>query len=92
MSSLVWCQSGPRGGALGRLLSSSIDGSVSEWDLFDLRQRVKTHPKSCYAFLRVQLGRLIDMACYYCAFGSVLTIIEILKVDIGIHISSVENL
>ncbi|EYU36391.1 hypothetical protein MIMGU_mgv1a016941mg [Erythranthe guttata] len=32
VSSLVWCRSGPRGGALGRLLSSSIDGSVSEWD------------------------------------------------------------
>ncbi|KAG6422050.1 hypothetical protein SASPL_118611 [Salvia splendens] len=38
VSSLVWCQSGPRGGPLGRLLSSSIDGSISEWDLFDLRQ------------------------------------------------------
>ncbi|XP_020548323.1 U3 small nucleolar RNA-associated protein 4 isoform X2 [Sesamum indicum] len=40
VSSLVWCRSGPRGGPLGRLLSSSIDGSVSEWDLFDLRQKV----------------------------------------------------
>ncbi|KAL7085331.1 hypothetical protein ACP275_14G275900 [Erythranthe tilingii] len=40
VSSLVWCRSGPRGGALGRLLSSSIDGSISEWDLFDLRQKV----------------------------------------------------
>ncbi|KAH6781137.1 Transducin family protein / WD-40 repeat family protein [Perilla frutescens var. hirtella] len=39
VSSLVWCQSGPRGGPLGRLLSSSIDGSISEWDLFDLRQK-----------------------------------------------------
>lgn len=39
VSSLVWCQSGPRGGSLGRLLSSSIDGSISEWDLFDLRQK-----------------------------------------------------
>ncbi|KAL6527335.1 hypothetical protein OROGR_016425 [Orobanche gracilis] len=39
VSSLVWCRSGPRGGPLGRLLSSSIDGSVSEWDLFDLRQK-----------------------------------------------------
>lgn len=39
LSSLVWCQSGPRGGPLGRLLSSSIDGSISEWDLFDLRQK-----------------------------------------------------
>ncbi|KAG8390975.1 hypothetical protein BUALT_Bualt01G0139700 [Buddleja alternifolia] len=40
VSSLVWCRSGPRGGLLGRLLSSSIDGSVSEWDLFDLRQKI----------------------------------------------------
>lgn len=39
VSSLVWCQSGPRGGSLGRLLSSSIDGSISEWDLFDLTQK-----------------------------------------------------
>ncbi|KAI3460141.1 hypothetical protein Pfo_016804 [Paulownia fortunei] len=39
VSSLVWCRSGPRDGPLGRLLSSSIDGSVSEWDLFDLRQK-----------------------------------------------------
>ncbi|XP_057776544.1 WD repeat-containing protein PCN-like [Salvia miltiorrhiza] len=39
VSSLVWCQSGPRGGPLGRLLSSSIDGSISEWDLFDLKQK-----------------------------------------------------
>ncbi|XP_042011235.1 WD repeat-containing protein PCN-like [Salvia splendens] len=39
VSSLVWCQSGPRGGPLGRLLSSSIDGSISEWDLFGLRQK-----------------------------------------------------
>ncbi|PIN03232.1 WD40 repeat protein [Handroanthus impetiginosus] len=39
VSSLVWCRSGPRGGPLGRLLSSSIDGSISEWDLFDLRQK-----------------------------------------------------
>ncbi|KAK6116037.1 hypothetical protein DH2020_008306 [Rehmannia glutinosa] len=39
VSSMVWCRSGPRGGPLGRLLSSSIDGSVSEWDLFDLRQK-----------------------------------------------------
>ncbi|GER40218.1 transducin family protein / WD-40 repeat family protein [Striga asiatica] len=39
VSSLVWCRSGLRGGPLGRLLSSSIDGSVSEWDLFDLREK-----------------------------------------------------
>lgn len=38
VSSLVWCRSGSGGAPAGRLLSSSIDGSVSEWDLFDLRQ------------------------------------------------------
>ncbi|CAA2973654.1 U3 small nucleolar RNA-associated 4 homolog [Olea europaea subsp. europaea] len=39
MSSLVWCPSGPRGSSFGRLISSSIDGSVSEWDLYDLKQK-----------------------------------------------------
>ncbi|XP_073019632.1 WD repeat-containing protein PCN-like isoform X1 [Primulina eburnea] len=39
VSSLVWCHSGPTGASLGRLFSSSIDGSISEWDLFDLRQK-----------------------------------------------------
>ncbi|KAK4722657.1 hypothetical protein R3W88_012890 [Solanum pinnatisectum] len=38
VSSLVWCRSGSGGSPAGRLFSSSIDGSVSEWDLFDLRQ------------------------------------------------------
>ncbi|KAJ6851691.1 U3 small nucleolar RNA-associated protein 4-like protein [Iris pallida] len=39
VSSLVWC--GPRSGdGPGRLLSSSIDGSISEWDLFSLQQKV----------------------------------------------------
>ncbi|ONK63970.1 uncharacterized protein A4U43_C07F20780 [Asparagus officinalis] len=32
LSSLIWCRS--------RLLSSSIDGSVSEWDLFSLQQKI----------------------------------------------------
>ncbi|XP_031118407.1 WD repeat-containing protein PCN-like [Ipomoea triloba] len=40
ISSLVWCRPGSRGSPSGRLFSSSIDGSVSEWDLFDLRQKV----------------------------------------------------
>ncbi|KAM7516977.1 hypothetical protein LguiA_006560 [Lonicera macranthoides] len=40
VSSLVWCRSGSRGEAPGRLFSSSIDGSVSEWDLFDLKQKI----------------------------------------------------
>uniref|UniRef100_A0ACD5X885 Uncharacterized protein n=1 Tax=Avena sativa TaxID=4498 RepID=A0ACD5X885_AVESA len=35
VTSLVWVQSG----AAGRLLSSSIDGSVAEWDLFNLQQK-----------------------------------------------------
>lgn len=39
VSSLVWCRSGCSGSPAGRLFSSSIDGSVSEWDLFDLRQK-----------------------------------------------------
>nr|CAB3493327.1 unnamed protein product [Digitaria exilis] len=38
ITSLVWGRSGG-GGAAGRLLSSSVDGSVSEWDLFHLQQK-----------------------------------------------------
>ncbi|PIA39473.1 hypothetical protein AQUCO_02600132v1 [Aquilegia coerulea] len=37
VSSLVWCRSS---NPSGRLLSSSIDGTISEWDLFDLKQKV----------------------------------------------------
>ncbi|KAL3505112.1 hypothetical protein ACH5RR_034953 [Cinchona calisaya] len=37
VSSLVWCRPGTEG---ARLLSSSIDGSISEWDLFDLKQKI----------------------------------------------------
>lgn len=40
ISSLVWCRAGSKGLPCGRLFSSSIDGSVSEWDLFDLKQKV----------------------------------------------------
>jgi U3 small nucleolar RNA-associated protein 4 len=40
VSSLVWCRAGSKGLPCGRLFSSSIDGSVSEWDLFDLKQKV----------------------------------------------------
>ncbi|GKV07473.1 hypothetical protein SLEP1_g19248 [Rubroshorea leprosula] len=40
VSSLVWCCTGSRGLPCGRLFSSSIDGSVSEWDLFDLKQKI----------------------------------------------------
>ncbi|XP_050263816.1 WD repeat-containing protein PCN [Quercus robur] len=39
ISSLVWCRAGSKGLPCGRLFSSSIDGSVSEWDLFDLKQK-----------------------------------------------------
>ncbi|XP_024971935.1 WD repeat-containing protein PCN-like [Cynara cardunculus var. scolymus] len=44
VSSLVWCSSGSSGLAAGRLFSSSIDGSVSEWDLFNLTQKVVLDP------------------------------------------------
>ncbi|XP_044475587.1 WD repeat-containing protein PCN-like [Mangifera indica] len=40
VSSLVWCPAGKKGLPCGRLFSSSIDGSVSEWDLFDLKQKI----------------------------------------------------
>lgn len=40
VSSLVWCCSGSKAMPSGRLFSSSIDGSVSEWDLFDLKQKI----------------------------------------------------
>ncbi|CAN1190353.1 WD repeat-containing protein PCN [Linum perenne] len=36
VSSLVWCWSGSK----GRLFSSSIDGSISEWDLFSLKHKI----------------------------------------------------
>ncbi|KAI3491235.1 hypothetical protein L1887_44492 [Cichorium endivia] len=44
VSSLVWCSSGSSGVAAGRLLSSSIDGSISEWDLDNLTQKVLVDP------------------------------------------------
>ncbi|XP_059631154.1 WD repeat-containing protein PCN-like isoform X1 [Cornus florida] len=40
VSSLVWCPSSSKGLPCGRLFSSSIDGSVSEWDFFDLKQKI----------------------------------------------------
>ncbi|KAF2579348.1 hypothetical protein F2Q68_00002197 [Brassica cretica] len=40
ISSLAWCRAGSQGLPSGRLFSSSIDGSISEWDLFDLKQKV----------------------------------------------------
>ncbi|KAI3873622.1 hypothetical protein MKW92_037814 [Papaver armeniacum] len=40
VSSLVWCYSNSKTMPEGRLLSSSIDGSISEWDLFHLKQKI----------------------------------------------------
>ncbi|MBA0738424.1 hypothetical protein Gogos_011778, partial [Gossypium gossypioides] len=40
VSSLVWCCVGSEGLSSGRLFSSSIDGSVSEWDLLNLKQKI----------------------------------------------------
>ncbi|KAJ7958273.1 U3 small nucleolar RNA-associated protein 4 [Quillaja saponaria] len=39
VSSLVWCRGASKGMSCGRLFSSSIDGSVSKWDLFHLKQK-----------------------------------------------------
>ncbi|CAN8244684.1 unnamed protein product [Cochlearia groenlandica] len=38
ISSLAWCHAGLS--SSGRLFSSSVDGSISEWDLFDLKQKI----------------------------------------------------
>jgi hypothetical protein len=54
ITSLVWGRSGS--GAAGRLLSSSVDGSVTEWDLFHLQQKVvllaRLHYISIYCEVR----------------------------------------
>nr|XP_043636645.1 WD repeat-containing protein PCN-like [Erigeron canadensis] len=42
VSALVWCCSGSS--SSGRLFSSSIDGSILEWDLFNLTQKVVVDP------------------------------------------------
>ncbi|KAL2895013.1 WD repeat-containing protein PCN [Bienertia sinuspersici] len=39
ISSLVWCRTSSKNASSGRLFSSSIDGSVSEWDLYQLKQK-----------------------------------------------------
>ncbi|KAI3806646.1 hypothetical protein L1987_22558 [Smallanthus sonchifolius] len=44
VSSLVWCSPDSGGSPAGRLFSSSIDGSVLEWDLFHLTQKVVVDP------------------------------------------------
>lgn len=40
ISSLLWCRTSSKGSPSGRLFSSSIDGSVSEWDLYQLNQKI----------------------------------------------------
>ncbi|KAI4337065.1 hypothetical protein L6164_015523 [Bauhinia variegata] len=40
VSSLTWCPGGSSGMPCGRLFSSNIDGSVSKWDLFHLKQKI----------------------------------------------------
>ncbi|KAJ4976018.1 hypothetical protein NE237_001124 [Protea cynaroides] len=40
VSSLVWCLSDSKTMPSGRLLSSSIDGSIAEWDFFELKQKI----------------------------------------------------
>ncbi|KAH7663101.1 U3 small nucleolar RNA-associated protein 4 [Dioscorea alata] len=40
VSSLVWCPPSSTSAGHGRLLSSSIDGSISEWDIFSLQQKI----------------------------------------------------
>ncbi|XP_020571588.1 U3 small nucleolar RNA-associated protein 4 homolog [Phalaenopsis equestris] len=40
VSSMVWLPYRSKSGGRGRLLSSSIDGSVSEWDFFSLAQKI----------------------------------------------------
>ncbi|RZC86178.1 hypothetical protein C5167_007364 [Papaver somniferum] len=40
VTSLVWCRSNCKTMPDGRLLSSNIDGSISEWDLFHLKQKI----------------------------------------------------
>ncbi|WOK98379.1 U3 small nucleolar RNA-associated protein [Canna indica] len=40
VSSMVWYRASSRSSAHGSLLSSSIDGSISEWDLYSLSQKI----------------------------------------------------
>ncbi|KAE8667853.1 GRAS family transcription factor [Hibiscus syriacus] len=40
VSPLVWCRVGSKDSPSGRLFSSRIDGSVSEWNLFNLKHEV----------------------------------------------------
>ncbi|CAO2833918.1 unnamed protein product [Amaranthus hypochondriacus] len=40
ITGLVWCRTRSKDSPSGRLFSSSIDGSVSEWDLYTMKQKV----------------------------------------------------
>lgn len=40
VSSLIWCPGGSSCMPCGRLFSSNMDGSVSKWDIFHLKQKV----------------------------------------------------
>ncbi|KAL9225646.1 hypothetical protein vseg_001545 [Gypsophila vaccaria] len=40
ITSLVWCRTSACDSSSGRLFSSSVDGCVYEWDLFNLNQKV----------------------------------------------------
>ncbi|XP_076959974.1 WD repeat-containing protein PCN-like [Bidens hawaiensis] len=74
ISSLVWCSSGSGG---GRLFSSSIDGSISEWDLFNLTQKVVVDSigvsiwqMAAHHLSRHQLNRRSDLATIENGHGS----------------------
>lgn len=51
---------------MGRLLSSSIDGSISEWDLFDLKQKVSKNS------LRNPIGLILNFCFFDFIFFAVL--------------------
>lgn len=40
MTSLVWCGRTTKDSNCGLILSSNVDGTVSQWDLFLLKQKV----------------------------------------------------
>jgi hypothetical protein len=64
LTSLVWGRRGG-GGAIGRLLSSSVDGSVAEWDLFHLQQKVAAslvYTKFCL-HCNFDLGMVVNKLC-----------------------------
>ncbi|KAL8225435.1 hypothetical protein R6Q57_017992 [Mikania cordata] len=69
VSSLVWCSTGSDGSPAGRLFSSSIDGSVLEWDLFHLTQKVVVDPigvsiwqMAAHPLSRNQFNSKLDLA------------------------------